>query len=1185
MNRFRYTASGRLGIWDSFDKQGMEKWRSKLGELLRSNAHGVIESDVLAFTETDDPALAAITAVCDKIIARGNPTLVDPNWERILLSGPGSEFLHWEEPDDTEVKFCVKEFLLPEGTSSQLLNAAKDLLDLGWSDEVPAPRQRLPNDVRKLCSTSEDLLYDSLAAALGSGSAGVLQRQSLISDLVDKPVPNELDENRVDFALQLSGGRWVIEVDGPEHGDPGQHEKDRQRDLALHAGGWGVWRVSNETVRFKRDNWIQEKLANAGIEALVGPTQRSVVVELEKSLIHRAAWHLLFRPLAVQRCLRGLLLLYRYGLLDAAQPQRILVVEEDMPAVADAFHMLRDLWESVNALKPGLGIGPPTFSLDVIGRRRMQRVGLRARYVERPEGNYDAVISHSLLLGEGHPGPLLSQVAPELAHGAIRIRRAMGRHADRRLLWSRGFNYGLDDSCEMQTDELRRLLQIVFRKRNFRDGQLRSITRLLRGKPTIALLPTGGGKSLIYQFAGMLLPGITAIVDPIIALMDDQVYNLRRMGIDRIEGISNQLSSKDRDAVLQRMAGGELSYVFISPERLQSKEFRIQLQQAKSLVPISLAILDEAHCLSEWGHDFRPAYLRLPQNLQNYCKDKDTDDIPTLAALTGTASYAVLEDMQAELELHDEDAIIRPASFDRIELHFDVRQVSRGSHAAELQLVREKLPERWNLDSKEFFQQGCGNRTNCGLVFCPHVNGDMGVVAVAAGLDHTDYYAGKQPKGFRGDWNKRKQDMQSGFIRSEIQELVATKAFGMGIDKPNIRYTVHFGAPSSVEQFYQEAGRAGRNGKKGYALCTVIFCPADKEVHEWFLSNSHKGSDKEKSSTFKLWQKWLAGRPGGSLQTVQIPFGGDEKTREKYMYRLAVLGIVEDYTVDWNTREFEVNVRDADADRVRTSLSNYLGRYKFQDYVDRQLSRVCASDPLVMVEQAIGVLVDFIYDEVVAKRKEAIRNIVELCSTYEDSDSFRREILNYLEDSPFTKQLDSWRGRSFEDVGLETVRSVVTRLAEPREGEHKSQLRALLGTTRRMLEADPGNVALRYLSVIARSMSTWESDRSVIDETVALLAALRGESKLGNLDVCTLQHELLHDIFQRRPLLAGSVAKIMVADEDGLRFARLLLGVGHKYGNAVRLAALNTVGSNVVESVSRIISFYGSEPLGGQDDT
>ena len=1080
MNRLRYTASGRLGIWDSFDKQGMEKWRSQLDELLRSNAHGVIESDVLDFTETDDPALVASTAICDKIIARGNPTLVDPNWERLLLSGPGSEFMRCR-PQSDGVESILEKSLLPPKSSKELLVASRELLSLCQS------------------------------------------------------------------------GRW-----------PGQGQ-----------------RVSDVTL-----------CQCAGAE------------NLDQLRIYRAAWHLLLRPLAVQRSLRGLLLMYRWGALDAARSQRVLIVEEDIPAAADAFQMLWRIWEWTNTLQPEIGVGPPEFQLDVIGGKGIHEEGHRVKYVNRPNGKYDVIISDSFLLEEGRSGPLLAQVAPEYVASALRLRRAVGPRSERHLQWSKAFHYGLEEGNKTQEEALKRLLQFVFRKKNFRDGQLPSISRLLRGEPAIVLLPTGGGKSLIYQFVGMLLPGITLIVDPIISLIEDQVRSLKSMGIDRMTGISSQ--TRDPREHLRRMADGELYYIFIAPERMQLQEFRDGLKDAKSHVPISLVVLDEAHCLSEWGHDFRTAYLRLPHNLKNYCGDVATGTLPTLAALTGTASFAVLGDIRAELEITDEDAIIRPESFNRKELNFDVTIVSPRGRVRELAQVRKKLPQQWQLDSPKFLKWREREPTDCGLVFCPHVNEGLGVVEVAKELGHTNYYAGESPREFKGNWIRYKQEKQSQFTMSEILELVTTKSFGMGIDKENIRYTIHVVMPASIEQFYQEAGRAGRNQIANYAICTVIYSHSEWEkaqailrdtdhteamsklrsvpwykqgdvfVQLYFLLNSYKGREKEIRSTFDLWQGWMSGELSDNSRRVGIPFGPEKEKadREKYIYRLAILGIVEDYTVDWRGRKFVVTVGDLSSEAVKKNLANYLSRYKFQAQVNEHLKWIDAKEPAGVVHQAASVLVNFIYEEVVAKRKEAIRNMAELCWKYKDSDSFRREILNYLEESPFTKQLDSWRGRSFEDVGLAAVRSVLASLVELKGGDHVGRLRALIGTIRRILEADPSNLALRYLSVIARSMSTWESDRSVLDETEAMLDALRRESKPGNLDVCTLQNELLHDIYERRPLLAGSVARIMVAREDGLDFARLLLGVGRKYGNPVRAAALSTVGSNVVESVSRISSFY-----------
>lgn len=1219
----------------------MEKWRSQFDELLQFNAHGVIESEVHNFIETEDPGLAAITAICDKIIARGNPTLVDPNWERLLLAGPGREFLRWEEPKSPEIRICVKEFLWPEGSSYRLLEAARDLLELPWAEEWPAIHQSLSPELLNQCSPEEEILYASLMADLGPRGSGAIQRQALISDLVDNLSVSGLAESRVDFALQLSRLRWVIEVDGIQHSEPTQRRKDSFRDRILHAAGWKVVRVDASQVRSCLDQWLLETWASAGIEesrSLAGGTLfRSVAEALDKSLIHRGAWQLLLRPLAVQRCLRGLLLLYRHGALDATRPQRILAIEEDMPAVIDAFWMLRDLWKLIGNLKPELYANPPTIHLDIINRRNSQNIapwlrfvegemsvaagsrfwlrdaGLQVRYVDRPQCGYDAVVSHSFLLAEGYPGPLLDQVAPELANSDLRIRRALGCRSERRLHGSRGFNYRLTVDSKTQKKALKQLLQIVFRKRDFRDGQLDSISRLLKGDHTIVLLPTGGGKSLIYQFTGMLLPGMTVIVDPIISLIDDQILNLRLCGIDRVEGISGQQGKEDRIQGLQRMAGGKLSYVLMSPERLQSERFREELQEAKAHVPVSLVVLDEAHCLSEWGHDFRPAYLHLPLNLQHYCTNRETGALPAMVALTGTASFAVLGDIQAELKIDDEDAIIRPSSYDRKELSFEVRKVSSRSRSAELKKVRQDMPRRWGIDLDEFFRPGRGVRTDCGLIFCPHVNGNLGVVKTAEGLGHTNFYAGKAPRNFSRDWTKYKRELQGQFTRSSIQELVTTKSFGMGIDKENIRYTVHYVMPASIEQFYQEAGRAGRkqNCPDNYALCTVIYSHdkwnqaieilnesdhskamdklqeaprggrGDVFVHLWFLLNSYKGREEEKANVLELWRNFIEEGWLQSERIVQIPFGPDREIREKCIYRLAILGVVKDYTVQWMNWEpqqrgsFSVEVDGWSTETVRDSLSAYLRRFKFQDHVNELLDRVCGNDPSEVLESAIGVLVDFIYEEVVARRKQAIRTIAEMCHDYRNSNDFRNEILNYLQDSRFSRELDSWRGRSFEEVGLRKIRGVLE------NSDTRDQLRALIGTTRRILESDPGNVALRYLSVCARAMSPWESNRSVVDESGALLASVQTQE----LDAVELQLDLLRDVYIRRSNVIGNIAQTIMSRKSGLEFARRLLAGRQEFGDRVRLVALGKVVSNLANTISGISEYYHLEHSGGQDDT
>lgn len=1242
MNRLRYTASGRLGLWDSLDDLGGEEWRSQLNELLQLNANGVIESEIQDFTETNDPFLASVTAVCDKIISRGNPTLVDPNWEQALLSGPGNELLRWKEIDDKEIRFTILECLWPEGNIHRLLESAKDLLDLPWNAECTQMRQLLPVDLQDLCSPEEEALYAGVIEKLGVSASGAVQRQALIADLVGGGATTALSDSRVDFAVQKSRIKWVIEVDGNQHQEPSQRSKDKFRDIALQAGGWKVMRVEAEKVRSCLDDWLHtawdnaegEEVLSLNVEADLG----SVKEIIESSLMYRAAWQLLLRPLALQKCMRGLLMMYRHGALDASRPQRILVIEEDVPVVADAFQMLMELWELTTTLQPHLSVGPPDFQLDVIGEKGLGCAGHNVRFVERPDGVYDTVISHSLLLGEGHCSPRLEELESDLTFSAIHIRRAIGNRTDRALLGAPGLNRPLDNSRQLPEKILKRFLQLVFRKKDFNDGQLSSIRRLSQGNHSIVLLPTGGGKSLVYQFVGMLMPGMTIVVDPIISLMDDQVRSLKEMGIDRAEGISSQ--TENIEIAMHNMVEGKFHFIFVSPERLQSEKFRNELQKVTGRFPIPLVALDEAHCLSEWGHDFRPAYLNLPQNLQRHCKDPDTEAVPTLVALTGTASYAVLEDMQAELAIDSEEAIIRPESFDREELNFLVRQISGRGRTEELLSVSKELPQYWNMTSEKFDELN-GEMTKAGLVFCPHVDGRLGIAQIARELGHKNYYGGKVPRNFSSDWNpchqnenrplsesalrehwkKHKRELQQKFLQNKLQEMVATKSFGMGIDKRNIRYTIHYVMPASVEQFYQEAGRAGRDGKEAH--CTIIYIDAgtDKAITEildepdhakatanldamgkkgsqadiliplYFLLRSFSGREEEKDSLIKLWREFLESGYGTDRgnRIVDIPFWNEEECgqREKCIYRLRILGIVKDYTVKYMELEpkqkgwFLVETGDGNVDKIRECLSLYLSKYKFQGFVQKQVNRVNSLNLSEAVEQAVEVLIDFIYDAVVAKRKEAIRNMAQLCRDFEDSESFRASILAYLEESPFTEQLNEWRRKSFGEIGLGSIREVLNDLEKQKNGDDLGLLRGLIGTTRRVLEAEPENVALRYLSVCSRAASPWETKRSVVGEANTLFVSARTEE----LDMDWLRRELLQDILRWRPGAVGSVANSMFAEEDGLDFARGLLREGRGYGDHVRIAALSAISSNVVRTVRDISGFYDLKLVGELDDT
>jgi ATP-dependent DNA helicase RecQ len=221
---------------------------------------------------------------------------------------------------------------------------------------------------------------------------------------------------------------------------------------------------------------------------------------------------------------------------------------------------------------------------------------------------------------------------------------------------------------------LRTILKFVFAKDDFRSGQLEALKEILAGRDCAVLLPTGAGKSIIYQLAGLCLPGRTIVIDPINALIEDQVEGLNRHGIDRVVSITvADTKAGRRDQLLAAVANADAHFVLVSPERLKSQAFRSALRQMASLTPVNLAVIDEAHCVSEWGHDFRTSYLGIGDTIRENTKDSQGTPPPILA-LTGTASRSVLRDVLFQLDIKQRTAntVIRPRTFDRPELRYRI---------------------------------------------------------------------------------------------------------------------------------------------------------------------------------------------------------------------------------------------------------------------------------------------------------------------------------------------------------------------------------------------------------------------------------------------------------------------------------------------------------------------------------
>ncbi len=344
-------------------------------------------------------------------------------------------------------------------------------------------------------------------------------------------------------------------------------------------------------------------------------------------------------------------------------------------------------------------------------------------------------------------------------------------------------------------------LERHFGFRGFLDGQAEVISALLAGRDALVVMPTGGGKSLCYQLPALVLPGVTLVVSPLIALMKDQVDALRERGIPATL-INSSLSPAEQRERIGEMRRGAYKMVYIAPERFRSATFRRALREG---VEIGLFAVDEAHCLSQWGHDFRPDYLRLGEVL------KDLGS-PQVAAFTATATPDVRGDILHTLALRDPLECVRGFARPNLSL--------RISECAKVAEKYERL--RAIVDSGKTGIVYCATRKKVEEVAEKLHSWRVSVAAYHGGMD-----------------DAKRDEAQVAFLTRTCDVVVATNAFGMGIDRPDVRFVVHFEVPGSVEAYYQEAGRAGRDGEA--AVCELLFNYADTRTQEFFIEGSNPG--------------------------------------------------------------------------------------------------------------------------------------------------------------------------------------------------------------------------------------------------------------------------------------------------------------------------------------------------------
>jgi ATP-dependent DNA helicase RecQ len=892
-----------------------------------------------------------LLAVAHNLLVRGQPTLPSV-WLEEQLAQTLALTQRIDRPETGEIQFSFA----GEGPSGEALFQALH----------PIVPQVSPHEFRYDMNDVDSgferaFIFDY--SAKHPYLAQILQKQRPLASLVWKP-----KHGRVDFSLEIPYWQesqkinrfkrsvkiahrksFIVETDGKAY--HAQHI-DSARDFATQAMGHDTSRITEDDAIAEAQSFMEKIAQEEFVQRTRDNFQNPGYATSRLTL-------LVLQPFAIARIQRIVLnyLMSRHWLEGGADLLRVAILERDIPAGALAMEDLLRTFRHLQALADDL---PPLPQLEWNSFDQASRIDFNA---------YDLVIDHSMLRRAGifaedrelSSHPKVVQVRTAHFTGEDTITSVVSASPIRYKDLGQVLDNGRFEPDEAQVVIATAFLQDIFRKQAFREGQLPILNRAFQRKSVIGLLPTGGGKSLTYQLAALLQPGITIVVDPIRSLMVDQDRGLRKVLIDKTAFLNSSLSSSERVYIQkQLLPRGALQFVFVSPERFVIQEFRDMLALCgQNRHYYAFTVIDEAHCVSEWGHDFRIPYLNLGVNAQEYCPTWDKRPVP-LFGLTATASFDVLADIERELQIQEDDghAIVRAentvrdeinyqivavaanladgaipnifntkeavgkakqtAVFERIALketaldlyndpeairrctdqtvnayldtaarqRLDEEAAAAGAAAEDLyyaeKLARLRFPspqEAFRKDEAESYRYGI-------VVFAPHrtgtlgINGEKGLLRNAdhtefsddANLPHAYVAATGDTMGFfmgssEEDPKKaEKIDVQSfahmdRFLEGQNSVMVATKAFGMGIDKPDIRHAMHLNLPASIESYVQEAGRAGRDGK--VALSTIFFNDTqfpigaqrhhvDAEVLHYFHQRSFKGQMKEQAMIYEL---------------------------------------------------------------------------------------------------------------------------------------------------------------------------------------------------------------------------------------------------------------------------------------------------------------------------------------------
>lgn len=628
---------------------------------------------------------------------------------------------------------------------------------------------------------------------------------------------------------------------------------------------------------------------------------------------------------------------------------------------------------------------------------------------------------------------------------------------------------------------LLKILHETFNFTDFKEGQLPILINVLNGNNTLGILPTGGGKSLIFQFCALMQPKLTLVIAPINSLIKDQTYKLKEVfGIIKISNITGGAVNKAEE--LKKFENMDSIFSFVSPERVQSEMFRNILIKHDNKEAIGLVVLDEVHCLSEWGHDFRISYLMLSHTLNNYCKNIQ------YLGLTATASINVVKDLRIELNIYSSKDIVFTKGLKRKNLNFKI---------IELQDENDMKNYMYDLILKNY------NKRNDYDVSLNGENTNSMIVFMKTKKETENYYEyssrtlEEEVERFNGDY----KDSQDLFMKNQKSLLFATKAFGMGIDKPNVRSTIHFGIPSSREGFYQEAGRAGRDNNVAQCLLLTYKTPlefrpyVDRFINqnttvEELLKINEKikfktdvstnffffldGIDNPENEAIKAYLLYLDySKKNENLKVKDLANSEKaKKEKERYLYILHKIGVVYNWSVSYfgkNTGfDIELTNNYDDIEHIKFSSEKYILPYlPEREYINK----INSINSISELKNLILIVRNWYFSTFVKTRKEQIANMISFVDNYKNksnSESIQNELEKFFDISSLIDTTEEGADLTFENETIEDVLIAISNLKQQNLNSRRIEMERLIESI--------SNIKIdMYLSLINLRLNLFET--------------------------------------------------------------------------------------------------------------